>query len=522
MDVRATDCNQPRPLRVVAIGDSLTAGTQDFTTVENRQLESYMPQLSKAVGFPFKMPTISEGGIGPRTFVNGEFNYGHAQQRGENVGRAVVPIERQLAAGQLPTEQDLANVWNIPNMGSRTPDTLDKPFDRQGNYSVPGYEIRHVAGIAHYNDYLVAMRDGVEATGVGGEVPLVRALLQNGTEESRGSALDQAIHRHPDLAVVWAGSNDALETVGHGRVDDRLLTPVEDRPWTYLARNDQGQWEQRTTSFEVQGFRSSLLGASGIIPRLLEETQSEIMLMTIPDVTIIPILRPLGEKVGDLPYRVTLPDGRDVTPMIENWTLPTALRGGAGKDGRTEFPAGSKVSMGNVLARFVQQGSIETPEQLQSVLDDFSQRGIFDEDDVLDADELDTISARIRDYNQVVHEAGSLSERVHVLDIHEEFNRLHAEGRELRGAGQPATIGSHFTGAIDAQGREGLFSYDGVHPSDTGHAVLANMLLDKIKEELGDRPKFAQFVASAGIDEKAVLARDPHHTGNAVVLKKAS
>ncbi|MBM3462937.1 MAG: hypothetical protein FJX76_12620 [Armatimonadetes bacterium] len=512
-------CHHRRP-RVVAIGDSLTAGTQDSTTVENRQAQSYMPQLARAVGLPFRMAYVSEGGIGPRLFVNGEFNYGHVQRRGQAISEATAPLEQQLANGDIPT--DLTAVWNIPNMGSRTEESRDLFAHRQGNFAVPGYEIRHLTEVSHYNDYLRAMRDGEEASGLAGEVPLVRALLQNGTDESRGSAMDQAVRRNPDLAVVWAGNNDALETVGHGRVDDRLLTPVEDRPWTYLARNPEtGQWEQKTTAHTVSGFRTSLLGDNGVLPRLLAETRAEIMLMTIPDVTTIPVLRNVGEKVGDLPFRVTLPDGRDVTAMIENWVLPASIRG-AGKDGRTEFPAGSKVAMGNLLSRFVQQGNIESPEHLKQMLNDFSSQGMFTEDDVLDTDELSTISSRIREYNALILCARDLDPRIHVLDVHAEFSRMQTEGRQLRGPGAPLSVSTTFTGALDEQGREGIFSYDGVHPSDTGHAIVANMILDKVKEELGDNPKFGCFVDAAAIDEKAVLASDPHHLGNAIVLGKSA
>lgn len=513
MEIRP-NCPPPaeRPPRVVAIGDSLTAGTQDSTTVENRQAESYMPQLTRQAGVPFGMAYVSEGGIGPRVFLDGQFNYGHAQQRAVNIGRAVAPLERELAEGRIPA--DLTPIWNIPNMGQRTEESKARPGHPQSNFAVPGYEIRHVVGVASTEDYLREMRDGSDATGLAGEVPLVRALIQNGTGSVRGTALDQAIRKRPDLTVVWAGNNDALETVGHGRVDDRLLTPVEDRRWTYFVRNpESGQWEQRVTENEVPGFRTSLLGENGIIPRLLEETRSEILLLTLPDVTAIPVLRPLGQPVGDLPYRVTLPNGTDVTPMIESWVLPNGVRG---ED--REFAPGSKVSLANVLNRFVERADIQTPEQLRWALDEASERGLFSDDDVLDAAELQTISTRIRDYNAVITEAAGLSERIHLVDMHGEFERMLASGRALRGDGPDMVASTHFTGAVDGAGREGMFSYDGVHPSDTGHAVVANILLDKIKAELGDDPRFRAFTEAPPIDEKAALARDPHHSGSAAAV----
>ncbi len=481
-----------RPLRVVAVGDSITAGTMDSTTVESSQQMSYLAQLSRQVGFPFQMATISEGGIGPRVFENGTFNYGHAQQRAQAIAQATGPIEAELKAGHVP--EDLTPIWNISGMGHRTEHSKDAPFHRQSNFAVPGYEARHVAGVRHYDEYLMQMRDGVEAGGLAGEVPLVRNLLQNGGDLPRGSALDQAIAREPDLTVVWAGNNDALETVGAGRVDDRLLTPVEDRVWTY-----QENGVSKTTPYPVQGFRTTFMGPSGIVPRLLRETKSEILVMTLPDVTVIPALRTLGEKVGDLPFQVTLPDGTDVTPMVENWVLPQG-----------DFATGSKVSMNVVLNRFISHGEVSSKAELQEMMDNWQ----FGQDEVLDTDEMAVISGRIAQYNQVIREAATLDSRVHVMDAHSEFDKI-AAGHELIGAGEPVVLGAHFTGARDATGREGVFSYDGVHLSNTGHAVLANLVKETVSRELGWDPRFRAFKTAAPIDEKAVLAADPHHNGNA-------
>lgn len=483
-----------RPLRVVAVGDSLTAGTMDSTTVGSSQEMSYMAQLSRQVGFPFRMARVSESGIGPRVFLDGTFNYGHAHQREQAIREATAPIESELSAGNLP--EDLTPIWNIPGMGHRTEESKDAPFRRQSNFAVPGYEARHVAGIRHVDEFLMQIRDGVEKGGLAGEVPLVRSLLQNGTDSPRGSALDQAIGRDPDLTIVWAGNNDALETVGHGRVDDRLLTPIEDRVWTYQDRDGR----TKTTPYPVQGFRTTYMGPSGIIPRLLRETKSEILVMTLPDVTVIPALRTLGEKVGDLPFQVTLPDGTDVTPMIENWMLPQG-----------DFAPGSKVSMGVVLNKFIQHGEIKTRQELTDLLGQWSATG-FTPNEVLDTDEIAIISGRVREYNQVIREAAALDSRVHVMDAHEEFLKI-AAGHELKGEGDPVVLGAHFTGARDASGREGVFSYDGVHLSNTGHAVLANIVKDTVQKELGWDPRFRAFVTAPPIDEKAVLRTDPHHNG---------
>lgn len=495
------------PLRVVSLGDSLTAGTQDATTVGDRQSMSYVAQLARAVGFPHQPALISDGGIAPRLFKEDTFNYGDAGRRSHHIQMAEAPLKKQLEEGNIP--DDLSPIWNIPGLGERTEESKDRFLKPQTNFAVPGYEARHVAGVRHLEEYLIGMRDGTDASGLSGEVPLIRAVLQNGEEKSRGSALDQAVSRRPDLALVWAGGNDALETVGAGRIDDRLLTPIEDRPWTYQVENASGEMETRTTPYPVQGFRTTYLGPTGIIPRLLRETEAEVMVMNIPDVSDIATLRPLGEKLGDLPFKVTLPDGTDVTQALENWQLPNAVDG-EGKDGRSQFPEGSRVGMNVILNRFIKRGEVQSQAALEEVLKELSSSG-FSENEVMDREELATVSSRIQEFNRVIAEGAALDSRVHLVDMNEEFKSI-SQGRELVGDGPSKKLGAHFTGALDKNGMEGIFSYDGVHPSDTGHAVLANALKEKIGEELGWHPRFRSFRARPPIDEKRVLAEDPHHT----------
>ena len=72
-----------------------------------------------------------------------------------------------------------------------------------------------------------------------------------------------------------------------------------------------------------------------------------------------------------------------------------------------------------------------------------------------------------------------------------------------------------YTGTRDPRGFEGVFSFDGVHPSDTGHAVVGNVLLSKMQQVLGSNPRFAHIAAARPIDEKAVFAADPHRAGRA-------
>ncbi len=56
------------PLKLVAVGDSLTAGFQDATLVAERQEHSYPSQIARAANLDFKQPLMSGRGIPPRIF----------------------------------------------------------------------------------------------------------------------------------------------------------------------------------------------------------------------------------------------------------------------------------------------------------------------------------------------------------------------------------------------------------------------------------------------------------------------
>ena len=69
-------------------------------------------------------------------------------------------------------------------------------------------------------------------------------------------------------------------------------------------------------------------------------------------------------------------------------------------------------------------------------------------------------------------------------------------------------ITTTFTGVTDARGYAGIFSNDGVHPSATGHAIIANIILDRIQADLKEHPRFRAWSDVAPVDERAVFRSD--------------
>jgi hypothetical protein len=93
-------------------------------------------------------------------------------------------------------------------------------------------------------------------------------------------------------------------------------------------------------------------------------------------------------------------------------------------------------------------------------------------DFVLDAAEVAQISARVSAFNAIIAaEAGAIG--MPVVDVHALFAQFSAAPPVVAGV----TLTPRFLG--------GLFSLDGVHPSDFAHAVLANAFIQRINAHFG-------------------------------------
>ena len=254
----------------------------------------------------------------------------------------------------------------------------------------------------------------------------------------------------------------------------------------------------------MPGYRSTL---TGIVDRLEKGTHAQIMLVNIPDVTVVPFLRPVGQKVGPLPIRVVLPDGTDVTKDIEEWTIPNAVAG-PGKNGRTEYPPGTMVGLAKLLKKLTSIMDLDNVPFAAAKARLDKQGAVLEENDVLDPDELHQISGRIDEYNQLMADMAAKDPRVKVVDAHGLLNDAAKNGHDLRGNGAPVKLTNTFCGTTDARGDGGFFSFDGVHPSDVGYSIVANELLSTVQKD-------GLLTQVPAIDEKAVYAQDPHRDGKA-------
>ncbi|MBS2039759.1 SGNH/GDSL hydrolase family protein [bacterium] len=498
--------------KLVAIGDSLTAGMQDCNLVGSRQEHSYPNLIAKQGGFVFKQPLLKENGIPPKLFMSPDASLMKAAWRYTLVGLAHTAPMAATALGINPPEWLYTGIYHAGGMGQR----VEK--GEVQNFAIPGLEARHLNNIHSVKDFGHEVVMGIENKGAMlAEIPFIRQITQGGRSACHGvSQVDAAVAQKPDMVMLWAGNNDALAGALSGEVNDLSLTPMEDRPWKMEKK--KWPWSKPSeveTPEVIPGFRSTMNEAVG---RLLKETDAEIMLMNIPDVTVIPHLFRLGEKVGPLPFRMVLPGGADVTEKIANWKLPTKING-KGKGGRLYFPEGTRVGLAQILKKLTHYYKVKTEKDLDAALMAMTRSGgVFTEKEAVDPEEAATIQKRVSEYNALLKEFDEKNPRVHLVDVNGCLNRAARQGIPLRGEGEAVTVTNTFTGSQDRRGYQGMFSFDGIHPSDVGYAVIANEIIDKARVDLKDDPRFTTLVNSQPVDEKAALNGDPHRSPGHMLL----
>jgi hypothetical protein len=254
------------------------------------------------------------------------------------------------------------------------------------------------------------------------------------------SAVDQANSLNPDLVGLWAGNNDVLGAATSAvAIDGVTLTSV-------------AEFEAKYTEV-LTG-----LTASG----------RTIVTFTIPDVAAIPFLTTIS-PVGLLGPRTTstcstrpcpLPPGTLVT-LPASFLLAQRI-GIPVEAGGTGLP--------------LPDGGYSPPDLNAGVL--------------LYPDEVALIRQRTIDLNARIASISAANGAI-LIDAYALFNEIKANGYEIGGITLTA---SFLTG--------GLFSADGVHPSQIGYAIVADEVIQALNATKGsniERPDLAQAMFTPNV-----------------------
>ncbi len=194
----------------------------------------------------------------------------------------------------------------------------------------------------------------------------------------------------------------------------------------------------------------------------LQGTKANLFVANIPDVTAIPYLTPAATVIADL----------------------------ATATGQSAAAIG--VGLGINTGDFVNATGLS---DIESQLPAISQGGAptaLPGNAVLTAAEVATVQATINSYNQVIQQQASAAGAT-LVDMHSYFATLSA-GVSINGVNATES----FLG--------GLFGLDGIHPTNTGYALLANQFLAATNAKLS--------LSTATVNVSAVAAKDPYFPPN--------
>ncbi len=240
-----------------------------------------------------------------------------------------------------------------------------------------------------------------------------------------GSQVEQALALRPSFVTLWIGNNDVLGAAVNGRAIEGV------------------------TLTPKAVFRQTYAA----IVAALRASGRTIVAANLPDVTTIPF-------VTTIPPVVVNPATRQPV-IINGQTVPLIGPNGP-------IASNTLVTLGasSLLAR-----GVGIPQALGG-----TGQGLPD-NVLLDAGEVAVIRDFVAANNAAIRDVAGVA-NIPVLDVNAILSDLKSHGREVAGVRLNADF---LTG--------GIFSYDGVHPTDLGYAVIANEWIDLINRNGGSLPK---------------------------------
>ncbi len=193
---------------------------------------------------------------------------------------------------------------------------------------------------------------------------------------------------------------------------------------------------------------------AALIKTLTTGTSAHLVIANIPDVTAVPYLQP-------------------ATVVLAQYSAATGIPA-------AQLSAALGISAGD----FVNPTGLG---QIPAILHG-TQRGPISDAGVLSAAEVVTVKAQVTAFNQVIAQQAQAAGAT-LVDINALFSKITSSGLAING----------YTGTATFLG--GFFSLDGIHPTNTGYAVVANAFIDAMNAGIGTK--------IADVNLPTVAAADP-------------
>ena len=377
--------------KLVIVGDSLSAGFQNFSLLDTQQVHGYAALIAQQAGVNLTLPLVPAPGV-PNVL----------QLMSPGPPPVVAPI-----AGTLPA---------IPR---------DNPTQQATDLAVPGMVVADVLNKAPTTNVQTAV-DALTNIILGFPTPFV-------TPGPARTQVQTAIALNPTTIIVWIGSNDILLSVMAG--DPSMQTPLASFINSYLTMMNQ-----------------------------LASTNAHILVANIPDVTVAPYLTPTDALVDE----TGLPQGQ-VMKLLgigpHDYLRPGAL------------PLAFQILEGKAT------GPLPTicPANVPGL-------PITSAPCVFTASQADATRLTVDAFNLVIAGAAAVHGAT-LVDTHALISNLQARGYVANGL----QLTTNFLG--------GLITLDGIHPTNTFQAILANTFIDTIDA------RFHSTIPAVNVDQ--VAAADP-------------
>jgi len=439
--------------KYMAVGNSITAGFQSNALFEAGQLKSYARHIALSAGTKFETPTISGDGLGGRikwdgSTVNGSPAFTYA------------PIN-----GGLPSNQ----AYYTSATG-----------DNYNNLGIPGaiLVIPNSGALGNATDFfdVNVKSDGTDALvgpgGVGGsrKNAFFNVTLLNG---GRGSSIFKALKTsQPTFVSLWLGNNDVLGYATSGGTSPAAPTD---------AAVFQAKYAQVLDSV------------------LALNSAPKVVVATIPNVAAVPffttvnpgvvsalsknsipgiVFQKNSESLSQGSGSASLADLSSYKHMITLLGSSYAAKIGTQSGAWVRYLANAQgIPVANLYLGVLAPAGIDTLQPFG-----LSPKNPWPNFLILDQDEVVVAVTALTQFNGAIKAVAgdaSRSARVAVVDVNAEFSKIAAAtkaGSNVLYQGIPITT-AFITG--------GLFSYDGVHPSDLGHGIIANFFIDAINTKFG-------------------------------------
>ena len=278
-----------------------------------------------------------------------------------------------------------------------------------------------------------------------------------------GHTLDDVINRVPVLvpASLEDVITDAVLALPLGGDHSQMNEAIRLKPtalFVWAGNNDALAADIAGTPAVMTPVSTFTTEYQQLITTLHTQTKATLIVANVPDVTLVPYLTPAALILAEVSGASGLPQA-----------VVSALLGI--QPGDLVNPTGLAQVQSAVAS--LKQGQLPTP---------------LTDDAFLNAAEIAQVQSTVDQYNAVIAAQVSASGGI-LIDIHAYFESLAQSGELINGF--PATTA--FLG--------GLFSLDGIHPTNTGYALIANQYIAAINAALK--------TSITPVDVSAVATADP-------------